>query len=54
MKRRNPNPTSYSYDPRFVKINDTFYIVWCDDMRGASIGLEAVILDINEPSNILY
>jgi beta-1,4-mannooligosaccharide/beta-1,4-mannosyl-N-acetylglucosamine phosphorylase len=35
----NPNPTSYSYDPRLVKIDDTFYIVWCDDMHGASIGL---------------
>jgi beta-1,4-mannooligosaccharide/beta-1,4-mannosyl-N-acetylglucosamine phosphorylase len=35
----NPNPTSYAYDPRVVKIDDTYYIVWCDDMRGASIGL---------------
>ena len=34
-----PNPTSYSYDPRLVKINNTYYIVWCDDMHGASIGL---------------
>lgn len=34
-----PNPTSYAYDPRLVRIDDTFYIVWCDDMRGASIGL---------------
>ena len=34
-----PSPTSYSYDPRLVQIGDTFYIVWCDDMRGASIGL---------------
>jgi len=35
----NPNPTSYAYDPRLVKIDDTFYIVWCDDLHGASIGL---------------
>lgn len=35
----NPNPISYGYDPRLVKIEDTYYIVWCDDMRGASIGL---------------
>ena len=34
-----PNPTSYAYDPRLVKIDDTYYIVWCDDMHGASIGL---------------
>lgn len=34
-----PNPTSYAYDPRLVHIGDTFYIIWCDDMRGASIGL---------------
>ena len=34
-----PCPTSYAYDPRFVKIDDTYYIIWCDDMHGASIGL---------------
>lgn len=32
-------PTSYAYDPRLVQIEGTYYIVWCDDMRGASIGL---------------
>jgi beta-1,4-mannooligosaccharide/beta-1,4-mannosyl-N-acetylglucosamine phosphorylase len=34
-----PQPTSYAYDPRFVKIDGTYYIIWCDDMHGASIGL---------------
>ena len=34
-----PNPTSYAYDPRVVKIEDTYYINWCDDMHGASIGM---------------
>ena len=34
-----PNPVSYAYDPRFVKIDDWYYVVWCDDMHGASIGL---------------
>lgn len=34
-----PNPTSFAYDPRLVQIEDTFYIVWCDDMHGPSIGL---------------
>lgn len=32
-------PTSYAYDPRVVKIDDTYYIQWCDDMNGPSIGL---------------
>lgn len=35
----NPTPNSYAYDPRLVKIDDTYYINWCDDMRGASIGM---------------
>jgi beta-1,4-mannooligosaccharide/beta-1,4-mannosyl-N-acetylglucosamine phosphorylase len=34
-----PNPTSYAYDPRVLKIEDTYYITWCDDMHGASIGM---------------
>ncbi|MFH1196207.1 MAG: glycoside hydrolase family 130 protein [bacterium] len=38
-EKGNPNPTSYAYDPRLVKIEDMYYITWCDDMHGASIGL---------------
>jgi beta-1,4-mannooligosaccharide/beta-1,4-mannosyl-N-acetylglucosamine phosphorylase len=34
-----PNLVSYAYDPRFLKIDDTYYVVWCDDMHGASIGM---------------
>lgn len=34
-----PNQTSYAYDPRVVKVDDWFYVNWCDDMRGASIGM---------------
>ncbi len=34
-----PAPVSYGYDPRFLKIGDTWYVTWCDDMRGASIGM---------------
>lgn len=34
-----PNPISYGYDPRFVKIDDAYYVIWCDDMNGASIGM---------------
>ena len=32
-------PVSYAYDPRLVKIDDWYYVTWCDDMHGASIGL---------------
>ena len=35
----NPKPTSFAYDPRVVKIEDKYFIVWCDDMHGPSIGL---------------
>jgi beta-1,4-mannooligosaccharide/beta-1,4-mannosyl-N-acetylglucosamine phosphorylase len=30
---------SYAYDPRLVKIEDTYYIIWCTDFGGASLGL---------------
>jgi len=29
----------YAYDPRVVKIEDTYYIMWCQDFYGPSIGL---------------
>lgn len=29
----------YAYDPRLVKIEDTYYILWCTDFYGAAIGL---------------
>lgn len=29
----------YAYDPRLVKIEDTYYIIWCQDCYGASIGM---------------
>jgi len=38
-EKGNAKPISYGYDPRFVKIDDTYYIIWCDDMNGASIGM---------------
>ena len=34
-----PAPTSYAYDPRLVRIDDAYYITWCDDFPGPSIGL---------------
>ncbi len=29
----------YAYDPRLLKVEDTYYIIWCGDFYGASIGL---------------
>ena len=29
----------YAYDPRLVKVEDTYYIIWCGDFYGAAIGL---------------
>lgn len=29
----------YAYDPRLVKVLDTYYIIWCTDFYGASIGI---------------
>ena len=29
----------YAYDPRLVKVDDTYYIIWCQDFYGASIGM---------------
>lgn len=29
----------YAYDPRLVKVEDTYYIMWCQDFYGASIGV---------------
>jgi beta-1,4-mannooligosaccharide/beta-1,4-mannosyl-N-acetylglucosamine phosphorylase len=34
-----PNPTSYAYDPRVVEIDGEYFVTWCDDMKGPSIGL---------------
>ncbi|WP_461206133.1 glycoside hydrolase family 130 protein [Clostridium sp. DL1XJH146] len=29
----------YAYDPRLVKVEDTYYIIWCTDFFGASLGI---------------
>lgn len=31
----------YAYDPRLVKVEDTYYIIWCQDFYGAAIGMAA-------------
>jgi beta-1,4-mannooligosaccharide/beta-1,4-mannosyl-N-acetylglucosamine phosphorylase len=30
---------NYSYDPRLVELEGTYYIIWCTDFGGASLGL---------------
>lgn len=30
---------SYAYDPRLIKIDDTYYIVWCTNFHGAALGM---------------
>ena len=34
-----PFDPKYAYDPRLVKVEDAYYIIWCTDFYGASIGL---------------
>ena len=34
-----PFMPKYAYDPRLVKVEDTYYILWCTDFYGASIGM---------------
>lgn len=29
----------YAYDPRLVKVEEDYYIIWCQDFYGASIGI---------------
>ncbi len=29
----------YAYDPRLVKLDDKYYIIWCQDAYGAAIGM---------------
>jgi beta-1,4-mannooligosaccharide/beta-1,4-mannosyl-N-acetylglucosamine phosphorylase len=34
-----PYQPDYAYDPRLIKMEDEYYIVWCTDFGGASLGL---------------
>ncbi|MEF2964756.1 glycoside hydrolase family 130 protein [Paenibacillus sp. M1] len=34
-----PFQPNYAYDPRLVKVEDAYYIIWCTDFYGASIGV---------------
>lgn len=35
----NPFMPPYAYDPRLVKIEDTYYMIWCQDAYGATLGM---------------
>lgn len=35
----NPFQPIYAYDPRLIKVEDTYYAIWCQDMYGAAIGM---------------
>ncbi|AUS29142.1 glycoside hydrolase family 130 protein [Paenibacillus polymyxa] len=30
---------NYAYDPRLVRVEDTYYIIWCTDFYGAALGI---------------
>lgn len=34
-----PFMPTYAYDPRMVKVEDTYYMMWCTDFYGAAIGM---------------
>jgi len=34
-----PFMPSYAYDPRLVRVDDTYYIMWCQDAFGPTIGI---------------
>jgi beta-1,4-mannooligosaccharide/beta-1,4-mannosyl-N-acetylglucosamine phosphorylase len=34
-----PYMPRYAYDPRLIKVEDTYYIIWCTDFYGAALGL---------------
>ena len=34
-----PANANYAYDPRLVKIEDTYYIIWCDDFFGPALAI---------------
>ncbi len=34
-----PYPTTYAYDPRLVKMDDKYYIIFCTDFSGPTLGL---------------
>ena len=44
----------YAYDPRLVRVEDVYYIIWCTDFYGAAIGMKeigGIIVPILTPMN---
>ena len=35
----NPFMPVYAYDPRLVKVEENYYVIWCQDFYGAAIGM---------------
>ena len=42
-KNGEPFMPPYAYDPRLVKVEDTYYIMWCQDAYGPTIGIAKTI-----------
>jgi beta-1,4-mannooligosaccharide/beta-1,4-mannosyl-N-acetylglucosamine phosphorylase len=38
-EKGDPYMPRYAYDPRLIKVEDTYYIIWCTDFYGAALGL---------------
>ncbi len=38
-----PFQPKYAYDPRLVKVEDTYYIIWCTDFYGAALGMAKTV-----------
>ena len=38
-ENQKPFMPQYAYDPRLVKIDDIYYLMWCQDAYGAAIGM---------------
>ncbi|ETJ28124.1 hypothetical protein Q604_UNBC16784G0001, partial [human gut metagenome] len=34
-----PYQPLYAYDPRLVKVEDEYFVIWCGDFDGAAIGI---------------
>jgi beta-1,4-mannooligosaccharide/beta-1,4-mannosyl-N-acetylglucosamine phosphorylase len=39
IEQSGQTPSEYKYDPRVIKVEGRYYIMWCDGNHGASIGL---------------
>jgi beta-1,4-mannooligosaccharide/beta-1,4-mannosyl-N-acetylglucosamine phosphorylase len=42
-ERGKPFQPAYAYDPRLIKVEDSYYIIWCTDFMGAALGLAKTV-----------